>query len=177
MPLVGRHRKASFRKGGWIEELDRRRPESTLVVEPAPPTRPACLLSQGPCHNMGKEFSPGGRPPGAGRARTFLQSTRNVFPIQSTHWRNGLEKMMKLARLFLLFALVLMALSRPAAADAFPPITEAERVLVSVPDEPNAPAVVLFKKSEFLMMGYGARGEVSSRLLVQERRKILTEQG
>jgi hypothetical protein len=70
---------------------------------------------------------------------------------------------------------VLLAL--PAAADSFPPISEEDRTLTSMPGEPNAPAVVLFKKSEFLMMGYGNQGQVSSRLLVQERRKILTEQG
>jgi transglutaminase-like putative cysteine protease len=37
--------------------------------------------------------------------------------------------------------------------------------------------VVLFKKAEFLMWGYDTQGAISSRLLVQERRKILTEQG
>ncbi len=62
-------------------------------------------------------------------------------------------------------------------AQAFPPITEKERALTSVLGEPNAPAVVLFKKAEFLMWGYDSQGAISSRLLVQERRKILTEQG
>ena len=73
---------------------------------------------------------------------------------------------------FLLLALVAI----PAAAD-FPPITEKERALASVPGEPNAPGVILFKKAEFLMWGYDSQGAVSSRLLVQVRRKILTEQG
>ena len=36
--------------------------------------------------------------------------------------------------------------------------------------------MVLFKKAEFLM-GLRLPGAISSRLLVQERRKILTEQG
>lgn len=83
---------------------------------------------------------------------------------------------MRLARLFLLLAL---ALPGSIAADVFPPITEKERSLSSVPGEPNVPAVILFRKSEFLMMGYGAGGQQasSSRLLVQERVKILTEQG
>jgi hypothetical protein len=81
---------------------------------------------------------------------------------------------MKIARL-LPFVVLLAAL--PAAADSFPPISEEERALTFVSGEPNAPAVVLFKKSEFLMMGYGTQGQVSSRLVVQERRKILTEQG
>lgn len=83
---------------------------------------------------------------------------------------------MKHARLALLLALALPGIS---AADAFPPITEKERALTSVPGEPNAAAVFLFRKSEFLMMGYGAGGQQarSSRLLVQERVKILTEPG
>jgi len=83
---------------------------------------------------------------------------------------------MRRARLLFLLALALPGL---AAADVFPPVTEAERALAAVPGEPNAPAVVLFRKSEFLMMGYGAGGRQasSSRLLVQERVKILKEQG
>jgi transglutaminase-like putative cysteine protease len=78
-------------------------------------------------------------------------------------------------KLRVVFLLALVA--APAAADAFPPITEKERALASVAGEPNAPAVVLFKKAEFLMWGYDSQGAISSRLLVQERRKILTEQG
>lgn len=74
-------------------------------------------------------------------------------------------------------AILLALVAAPAAADAFPPIAESERALISVAGEPNAPAVVLFKKAEFLMWGYDSQGAVSSRLLVQERRKILTEQG
>lgn len=84
---------------------------------------------------------------------------------------------MKLARPLLLLALVLPWLGGPAAADVFSPVTEAERALTAVPGAPNAPAAVLFKKSEFLMMGYGGSRQVASSLLVQERRKILTEQG
>lgn len=87
---------------------------------------------------------------------------------------------MKIIRILPFFALLAALpgiLPRPAAADAFPPISEEDRSLESVPGEPNAPAVVLFRKSEFLMMGYGNQGQVSSRLLVQERRKILTEEG
>jgi hypothetical protein len=67
-----------------------------------------------------------------------------------------------------------------AAADeaAFPPITDEERALTSVPGEPNAPAVVLFKKGELLMAGYGRfAGSLASHLRVQVRRKILTEAG
>jgi transglutaminase-like putative cysteine protease len=85
--------------------------------------------------------------------------------------------MMKLARALLLSSLAVAGLARSAFADAFPPITEAERALTAVPKEPNAPAVVLFKKAEFLMWGYDTRGAISSRLLVQGRVKILTEEG
>lgn len=87
---------------------------------------------------------------------------------------------MKRARLaLLLLALALPGIGGMVAAETFPPITEAERSLATVPGEPNAAAVFLFRKSEFLMMGYGAGGAQasSSRLLVQERVKILTEQG
>ena len=66
----------------------------------------------------------------------------------------------------------------PATAADFPPITDEEKALTSVPGEPNAPAVVLFKKGEFLMAGYGmTRGNLASVLHVQVRLKILTEEG
>jgi hypothetical protein len=86
---------------------------------------------------------------------------------------------MRLARLVLLLALALPGVSGIATAETFPPITEKERSLASVPGEPNAAAAFLFRKSELLMMGYGAGGQQAStsRLLVQERVKILTEQG
>lgn len=84
---------------------------------------------------------------------------------------------MNLARPLSLAALLLAGTVASAAAQAFPPVTEKERSLTSIPKEPNAPAVVLFKKAEFLMWGYDTQGAVSSRLLVQERRKVLTEQG
>ena len=69
--------------------------------------------------------------------------------------------------------------ARPAAAQDFPPVTDEERALTSVPGEPNAPAVVLFKKGEFLMAGYGRFiiGSLASHLRVQGRVKILTEAG
>ncbi|HYU32668.1 MAG TPA: DUF3857 domain-containing protein, partial [Thermoanaerobaculia bacterium] len=79
--------------------------------------------------------------------------------------------------LLLLTALVGLLLAGPLLAADFPPITDQERALTAVPGEPNAPAVVLFRKSEFLMMGYGTRGAISSSLLVRVRRKILTEEG
>jgi transglutaminase-like putative cysteine protease len=70
-----------------------------------------------------------------------------------------------------------LLLGGPLLAADFPPVTERERALTAVAGEPNAPAVVLFKKSEFLMMGYGHQGAISSSLLVKVRTKILTEEG
>jgi hypothetical protein len=65
-----------------------------------------------------------------------------------------------------------------ARAAEFPPVTEEERALTAVTGEPNAPAVVLFKKGEFLMMGHGlVTGSLASHLRVQARVKILTEAG
>jgi hypothetical protein len=79
----------------------------------------------------------------------------------------------------ILAALILALLaSRGAAAADFPPITDEERALTSVPGEPNAPAVVLYRKGEFLLAGYGTqRGGNASLLRVQVRMKILTEAG
>jgi hypothetical protein len=77
----------------------------------------------------------------------------------------------------LLIALLDCLAGGPLLAADFPPITDKERSLAAVTGEPNAPAVVLFRKSEFLMMGYGTRGQISSTLLVQARTKILTEEG
>jgi len=71
-----------------------------------------------------------------------------------------------------------LAACRGAMAADFPPITDEERALTSVPGEPNAPAVVLFKKGEFLMAGYGRFiGSLASHLRVQGRVKILTAAG
>ncbi|MFL6258927.1 MAG: DUF3857 domain-containing protein [Thermoanaerobaculia bacterium] len=79
----------------------------------------------------------------------------------------------------LLVALILaLAGARGAAAADFAPITEEERALTAVPGEPNAPAVVLFRKGEFLLSGYGLqRGSQTSLLRVQVRMKVLTEAG
>jgi hypothetical protein len=76
------------------------------------------------------------------------------------------------------FTLIFLALALPGAAFGadFPPVTDAERALTSVPGTANAPAVVLFHKGEFQMLN-PANHEVSSRLSVQERIKILTEEG
>ena len=80
-------------------------------------------------------------------------------------------------RPLLMAALALTFLASGARAD-FAPITDEERALTTVPGEPNAPAVVLFKKGEFLMMGFGFQtGSPSSYLRIQVRKKILTEEG
>jgi Domain of Unknown Function with PDB structure (DUF3857) len=72
--------------------------------------------------------------------------------------------------------LLALAFASTAAAEAFPPITDEERALTAVPGQPNAPAVVLFRKGELHMMDL-ARQEVSSLLSVHERIKILTDAG
>jgi transglutaminase-like putative cysteine protease len=73
---------------------------------------------------------------------------------------------------------LLSLLSSPLRAADFPPISDEERALTAVPGEPNALAVVLFKKGEFLMMGYGqAAGGLASHLRIEARVKILTEAG
>jgi hypothetical protein len=78
-------------------------------------------------------------------------------------------------------ALALLGARAAAAADSppvFPPVTDEERAITSVPGELNAPAVVLFKKGELLMAGYGRFiGSFASHLKVQARVKILTEAG
>ena len=85
---------------------------------------------------------------------------------------------MKPLRSVLLACTILALLAaRGAAAADFLPVTDEERALTSVPGEPNAPAVVLFKRGEFLMAGYGLRSGLSSSLRIQVRLKILTEEG
>jgi hypothetical protein len=93
--------------------------------------------------------------------------------------------MMKFRRRSLLILLALygsvFALGRVAQGaevPEIPPVTAEERALAAVPGEPNAPAVVLFRKGELLMMGYGyLGGSLKSHLRVQTRVKVLTEHG
>lgn len=66
-------------------------------------------------------------------------------------------------------------LASTAAAADFSSITAEERSLTAVPGEPNAPAVVLFKKGDLRTMGFA--GEGSSSLVIEGRIKILTEEG
>ena len=67
--------------------------------------------------------------------------------------------------------------SAASAAASFPPVTDAERSLTTVPFAPKAPAVVLSREAELRMMGYGIGSEASSSLKVHSRIKILTEEG
>ena len=71
---------------------------------------------------------------------------------------------------------IALASAGAAAAESFPPITDEERALTAVPGQPNAPAVVLFRKGELRMMDL-ARQDVSSLLVVSVRLKILTAAG
>ncbi|MEM7351376.1 MAG: DUF3857 domain-containing protein [Acidobacteriota bacterium] len=77
--------------------------------------------------------------------------------------------------LFIALAGSAFTLAVPASAADFPPITAEERGLTSVPWQPDAPAVVLFKKAELRLMKYPQ--EVSSSLEVHMRLKILSEEG
>ena len=76
------------------------------------------------------------------------------------------------------YALCLAAftLFSSAAGAAFPPVSPEEKALTQVAGAPNARAVVLFRKAELQMMD-PASSDISSRLTVRERVKILTEQG
>ncbi len=68
-----------------------------------------------------------------------------------------------------------VALGSPAHASEFAPVTDAERALTQVAFEPEAPAVVLFKRATLKLLDYPA--DVSSYLDVQVRLKILTKEG
>src|SRR5690349_4237662 len=76
----------------------------------------------------------------------------------------------------LLLILACAGLVRPAGAADFPPLTEAERSL-SAATQPDAPAVVLFRKGELWLLNAARGDEVSSRLVVRERWKILSTAG
>src|SRR5436305_10647713 len=73
-------------------------------------------------------------------------------------------------------AMTLLAVPRALSAADFPPITAEEKAVKSIAGAANAPAVILFHNGEFQMLDL-AQHEVSSRLTVQNRVKILTEEG
>jgi transglutaminase-like putative cysteine protease len=76
-------------------------------------------------------------------------------------------------RTWLLLGLFLV----PAAGSAapFPPIAEAEKALKSVPGQPGAPGVILYRKALLNFRDYSR--EANSRMEVQARLKVLTEEG
>lgn len=76
----------------------------------------------------------------------------------------------------LLLALPALLLANLARAGELRPVTEMELRMTSVPEAPNAPAVVLFKKGTFSMFDEKT-GRFSPSFTVEVRRKILTEEG
>ena len=71
---------------------------------------------------------------------------------------------------------ILPLLSPPAAqADDFPPISDAERAMTAVDWQPGAAAVVLYRNAELRFRDYVR--EANSRLTVEQRVKILTDEG
>lgn len=74
-------------------------------------------------------------------------------------------------------ALALILDAGTLAAAEFPPITDAERALTSVPGQQNAPAVVLFRRGVVHMLSPVSSQEVYSSLRVEVRIKILTDAG
>ncbi len=73
-------------------------------------------------------------------------------------------------------ALTLLLSAAPATAAGFPPISERERALETVPGHAEAPAVVLYRNGRFTMMG-ALGSESYSSLRVEGRIKILTDAG
>ncbi len=78
-------------------------------------------------------------------------------------------------RFALALTLLTLALLASSAAADFPPITAQEKALSSVAGEPNAPAVVLYRKGVFQMEHVGKQSD--SIFTVQARIKVLTEAG
>ncbi len=63
------------------------------------------------------------------------------------------------------------------AAEEFPPISDAERALTAVPGQPNAPAVVLFRKGVVHLLSPLGSQEAYSYERIEVRIKILTDAG
>jgi transglutaminase-like putative cysteine protease len=70
----------------------------------------------------------------------------------------------------------MLLLAALASAGDFAPVTQAELQMTSVPEAPNAPAVVLFKKGTFSLIDEKT-GRFSPSFTIEVRRKILTEEG
>lgn len=76
----------------------------------------------------------------------------------------------------LLLALPTLLLAGFAGASDLRPVTETELRMTSVPEAPNAPAVVLFKKGTFSLIDEKT-GRFSPSFTIEGRWKILTEEG
>jgi len=68
------------------------------------------------------------------------------------------------------------AAARGQKASDFPPITDAQWALTEVADEPNAPAVVIYRIGTLIMRG-ARQNQLTTKFVVNVRVKILTEQG
>lgn len=81
-----------------------------------------------------------------------------------------------MCRILRVFCVLACVLPTPwAAAKEFPPVTDAERQLENLDWEPGAPAVVIYRDAELRFRDYVR--DANSRLLVEERVKILTDEG
>ncbi len=81
-----------------------------------------------------------------------------------------------LALALALAGLPLVAFPPALSASGFPPVRQSDREMTSVPDYPEAPAVVLYRDARFTMMGTLV-SQSSSSLEVEGRIKLLTEEG
>src|SRR5215475_1409693 len=75
---------------------------------------------------------------------------------------------MKLSR-WIIFSLILFSFTTLAFAVDWPPISDSDRSLTSIPEQPGAPAVILTHEQ--------TDDNMNNLLLVSERIKILTEAG
>lgn len=71
---------------------------------------------------------------------------------------------------------VLLIAGAVARAESFPPVTDAERAIDVAPGNPNAAAVVLWRRGEMTMLD-PLKSEVSSHLTVEARIKVLKKEG
>jgi transglutaminase-like putative cysteine protease len=94
------------------------------------------------------------------------------------HFKPEVDMMARSLALPVLLASFLGAFAGASFADStdFPPISESERTMTSVPGYPNAPAVVLFKKAVFSVLD-PKTARYSPTFTVSVRRKILTAEG
>lgn len=75
----------------------------------------------------------------------------------------------------LVFAFAFCSLAGSAGAADFPPISEREKAIGRVADQPGAPGVILYRKALLHFRDYPK--EANSRMEVEVRLKVLTEEG